>query len=439
MKTEAQPLPQTAQSSLFPILCIGLLFFIFGFVTWLNGALIPFLQMVIELSEIEALFIAFCFYIAYVVMALPMAKILEKTGYQKGMSLGLVIIAVGCLMFVPAALNREFAIFLLAQFVVGSGLTILQTASNPFIVQLGSQDSAAARIAFMGLLNKAAGVIAPIVFTALVLGEFAHVSQVSLAQMDEVSKAQQIDQMSIQLIQPYVGMAIALVAIAFVFARVGLPEIEFESESKQSDDDASSVLRFPHLVLGAITLFFYVGVEVVAGDTIGLYGSSLGVANATSLTSFTMGAMVVGYILGLLCIPRFVSQSQALLISAVLGIVFSLAIVFGSNDSTVLSQIIWAWSGLPEVPDTITLIALLGLANAMVWPAIWPLALEGLGKWTPQGSAILIMGIAGGAVFPLFYGLLSESIGSQDAYLMLVPCYGFIAYYALAGHKKRQW
>lgn len=439
MKTEAQPLPQTAQSSLFPILCIGLLFFIFGFVTWLNGALIPFLQMVIELSEIEALFIAFCFYIAYVVMALPMAKILEKTGYQKGMSLGLVIIAVGCLMFVPAALNREFAIFLLAQFVVGSGLTILQTASNPFIVQLGSQDSAAARIAFMGLLNKAAGVIAPIVFTALVLGEFAHVSQVSLAQMDEVSKAQQIDQMSIQLIQPYVGMAIALVAIAFVFARVGLPEIEFESENKQSDDDTSSVLRFPHLVLGAITLFFYVGVEVVAGDTIGLYGSSLGVANATSLTSFTMGAMVVGYILGLLCIPRFVSQSQALLISAVLGIVFSLAIVFGSNDSTVLSQIIWAWSGLPEVPDTITLIALLGLANAMVWPAIWPLALEGLGKWTPQGSAILIMGIAGGAVFPLFYGLLSESIGSQDAYLMLVPCYGFIAYYALAGHKKRQW
>jgi len=444
---------KTAPNSLFPILSIGLLFFIFGFVTWLNGALIPFLQMVCQLSEIEALFIAFCFYVAYVVMALPMAKILEHTGYQKGMSLGLVMIAVGSLLFVPAALTQTFGVFLLAQFVVGSGLTILQTASNPFIVRLGSQDSAAARIAFMGLLNKGAGVVAPIVFTALVLGDFAGVSQVSLAQMDDMARAQQIDEMAIKLIQPYVGMAIALVLLAVVFVKIPLPEIDFESSDTANNEqqETGSIWQFPHLILGAITLFFYVGVEVVAGDTIGLYGSALGVENATSLTSFTMAAMVLGYVLGLLLIPRYISQSRALLGSALLGIGFSVAIVFGSNDSMVLSQLLWGWLGLPAIPDTVTCIALLGLANAMVWPAIWPLALDGLGKWTPQGSAILIMGIAGGAVFPLLYGVLAQSLGagdahaagdvsgSQTAYLMLVPCYGFIAYYALLGHKKRSW
>ena len=209
-----QTLPRTGMQSLMPILTIGLLFFIFGFVTWLNGALIPFLQMVCELSEMEALFIAFCFYVAYVVMALPMAKILEVTGYKKGMSLGLAMIAIGCLLFVPAALSKTFAVFLIAQFVVGSGLTILQTASNPFIVHLGSQDSAAARIAFMGLLNKFAGVLAPLLFTALVLGNFSDVSQVSLAQLPEAERAAQLNEMSSQLIQPYIGMAIALGILA---------------------------------------------------------------------------------------------------------------------------------------------------------------------------------------------------------------------------------
>lgn len=440
MNTKVQSLTPAQQSSLFPILCIGLLFFIFGFVTWLNGALIPFLQMVCELSEIEALFIAFCFYVAYVVMALPMARILEHTGYQKGMSLGLLLIAAGCLLFVPAAMTKTFGIFLLAQFVVGTGLTILQTASNPFIVHLGSQDSAAARIAFMGLLNKGAGVLAPMVFTAVVLGDLAGVSQLSLSQMDEASRLEQIEQMSSQLIQPYIGMAIALVVLAVVFVKIRLPDIGFEqSEGDPVGADKASVLGFPHLVLGAVTLFFYVGVEVIAGDTIGLYGSAIGVDNATALTSFTMASMVLGYVIGLMCIPRYVSQSQALLASAVLGMVLSVAILMASDQASWLSAVLWGWSGLPVLPNTVTLIALLGLANAMVWPAIWPLALAGLGKWTPKGSAILIMGIAGGAILPLLYGLLSEGVGSQFAYALLLPCYAFIAYYAVAGHKKRQW
>ena len=434
-----QTLPRTGMQSLMPILTIGLLFFIFGFVTWLNGALIPFLQMVCELSEMEALFIAFCFYVAYVVMALPMAKILEVTGYKKGMSLGLAMIAIGCLLFVPAALSKTFAVFLIAQFVVGSGLTILQTASNPFIVHLGSQDSAAARIAFMGLLNKFAGVLAPLLFTALVLGNFSDVSQVSLAQLPEAERAAQLNEMSSQLIQPYIGMAIALGILALGLMRVNLPDIQFESDDSNDSTRASGVLQFPHLVLGAITLFCYVGVEVIAGDTIGLYGSSLGVANATSLTSFTMTAMVIGYFLGLFCIPRLISQSNAMLLSGVLGLVFTVGIMLGSDQSHSISSVLWGWTGIQTLPDTVALIALLGLANAMVWPTVWPLALADLGKFTPKGSAILIMGIAGGAILPLVYGGLSDTLDAQSAYAVMLPCYAFICYYALGGHKKRAW
>ena len=434
-----QTLPRTGMQSLMPILTIGLLFFIFGFVTWLNGALIPFLQMVCELSEMEALFIAFCFYVAYVVMALPMAKILEVTGYKKGMSLGLAMIAIGCLLFVPAALSKTFAVFLIAQFVVGSGLTILQTASNPFIVHLGSQDSAAARIAFMGLLNKFAGVLAPLLFTALVLGNFSDVSQVSLAQLPKAERAAQLNEMSSQLIQPYIGMAIALGILALGLMRVNLPNIQFENNDSNDSTQVSGVLQFPHLVLGAITLFCYVGVEVIAGDTIGLYGSSLGVANATSLTSFTMTAMVIGYFLGLFCIPRLISQSKAMLLSGVLGLVFTVGIMLGSDQSHSISSVLWGWTGIQTLPDTVALIALLGLANAMVWPTVWPLALADLGKFTPKGSAILIMGIAGGAILPLVYGGLSDTLDAQSAYAVMLPCYAFICYYALVGHKKRAW
>ena len=426
-----------------PILSIGLLFFIFGFITWLNGALIPFLQMVCELSEIQALLIAFCFYIAYVVMALPMAKILEKTGYQKGMSLGLGIIAFGCLLFVPAALSAMFPIFLLAQFVVGSGLTILQTASNPFIVRLGNEESAAARIAFMGLLNKAAGVLAPIVFTSLVLSGLPDVNQESLNAMPMDTRTALINDMSVSLIQPYVGMAIALGLLALVFMRLSLPSInDTSSNEPASSGDTTQdkkILQFPHLVLGAVSLFFYVGVEVIAGDTIGLYGSSIGVENATTLTSFTMVAMVIGYAIGLLCIPRFISQQTALLSSAVLGLMLTACVLLSSNADTGISQILWGWLGAPLLPNSVACIALLGLANALVWPAIWPLALNNLGKYTAQGSALLIMGIAGGEILPMVYGGVSEALGGQTAYIIMLPCYCFIAYYAMWRCKKQSW
>ncbi|MGJ8681411.1 glucose/galactose MFS transporter [Paraglaciecola sp.] len=430
--------PSNKPSALMPMLIIGMLFFIFGFVTWLNGALIPFLQIVCQLTESQALLVAFSFYIAYVVMALPMSWVLDKTGYKKAMSLGLGMIALGCLLFIPASYSQEFAIFLFAQFVMGTGLTILQTASNPYIVKVGPQETAAVRISIMGLLNKFAGFLAPMVFTALVLGEFAGVSAQSIAALTESEKALQISALADGLVMPYAYMTGALLLLAVLLNFSTLPDLVLEKPESESEESAS-LLAYPQLILGVFTLFLYVGVEVIAGDTIGLFGSQLGVENATSLTSYTMAFMVLGYLMGLVIIPKFVDQAQALSGSAILGLALSIWIVFSDPLSTHISSLLWGWMGIALLPDPVTLIAILGFANALVWPAIWPLALDGLYTLTARGSALLIMGISGGAILPMVYGLLSEHFDGQSAYWMMLPCYGFILFYALKGHKIRSW
>ena len=437
-KSVSSTTTENNSSSLGPMAIIGVLFFLFGFITWLNGALIPFLQIVCDLSEPEALFIAFAFYIAYVVMALPMSWVLDKTGYKNGMALGLVTIAFGCLLFIPAAFTQAFSVFLLAQFIVGTGLTILQTASNPYIVKIGPSETAAVRISIMGLLNKFAGFLAPIVFTALVLNDFSNVNTQFIETLSPADKQAKIEALSNALVMPYLYMTGVLLVLAALLKRSSLPELDLE-KLDSDEEEAKGLMSHPQLVLGVVTLFLYVGVEVIAGDTIGLFGSQLGVANATSLTSYTMAFMVVGYLIGLAVIPRFINQSQALAGSAMLGIVLSVLIIFADNQSTLISEILWGWTGAPTLPNSISLIAILGFANAMVWPAVWPLALEGLNKLTAKASALLIMGISGGAILPVVYGYIAESAGNQSAYWMMLPCYGFILFYALSGHKKRRW
>jgi glucose/galactose transporter len=418
-----------------PMVTLGVLFFIFGFVTWLNGALIPFLQIISDLSEFQALLIAFSFYIAYVVMALPMSWLLDKTGYQKGMVIGLALIAMGLLLFVPAAQTQWFGIFLTAQFVVGSGLTILQTASNPYITRLGPEQSAAARIAVMGILNKCAGVLAPLFFTWLVLADLPSISQRSLASLPALERAQQVEQMATALIAPYIGMALLLLLVAAVFAAIKLPPIEEQAATH----DAQSVWQFPQLVLGAVALFFYVGVEVIAGDTIGMYGAQLGLSHYSVLTSYVMVAMVLGYLLGLLLIPRWLSQVAALRWSAALGLLLTTLLLVSSATDHWVAELAWGWTSIPTTPNSVTFLALLGFANAMVWPTIWPLALAGLGSFTARGSAILIMGIAGGALLPLLYGWLAQQSSMQNAYALLLIGYAVIGSYAWRGYRLRHW
>jgi glucose/galactose transporter len=406
------------------MLFVGLLFFILGFVTWLNGSLIPFLKVVCKLTNFQALLVTFAFYIAYTVMALPSAAVLKRTGYKKGMTLGLGIMGIGALLFIPAAQSRHYELFLAGLFTLATGMTLMQTAINPYIVCLGPRESAAMRISIMGLFNKGAGIVVPLIFTSLMLKNIDTASEAVLAQ---------------RLVFPYACMAAALFVIMAFIHFSKLREIPPEADGADARVDATSVLQFPQLVLGAVALFGYVGVEVIAGDTIGLYGHELKVANFGVLTSYTMVCMVIGYLVGVVAIPRFMSQQRALVLSGLVGVLLTTGVTTGSTTDTALSQALLGWSGAPLVPDSVMFLALLGLANAMVWPAIWPLALQGLGRHTASGSAVLVMAIAGGALLPLLYGHLADIVTPRSAYWLLLPCYALILWYAASGHKIRRW
>ena len=417
------------RTSVLPMIIIGILFFIFGFVTWLNGSLIPFLKVICNLTEFQALFVTFAFYISYTVMALPMATVLESTGYKKGMAIGLGVMVIGSLLFIPAALSANFIVFLLALFALGTGLTILQTASNPYVVLIGPIESAAMRISIMGLINKGAGVLVPILFTALIVSDIGSISG-DLGNED-------IEELASRLIVPYIVMALVLTGLIALVLFSSLPELEFE---KEDEYDHVSIFQFPRVILGSVALFFYVGIEVIAGDTIGLYAQGLEVANATALTSYTMVFMVFGYLVGVVGIPKYLSQEKALIGSALVGILFLLGVAFSSSTSHGISEVLWGWSGVATLPDTVTFVALLGFANALVWPTIWPLALEGLGKYTAKGSALLIMAIAGGAILPLVFGKVAQESGDmQLSYLVGIICYFFIFMYAIKWHKMSSW
>lgn len=434
--------PTAGQGVLLPMLFIGLMFFILGFATWLNGSLIPFLKIACALNNFQALWVAFAFYIAYTVMALPSAAILARIGYKNGMTAGLGVMALGALCFIPAAKSGLYPVFLLALFTLASGMTLMQTAINPYIVCIGPRESAAMRISIMGLFNKGAGIVVPLVFTALMLSGMERFSEPALAALDATGREALRAELAQRLVFPYAVMAAGLLAFMALihFSSLREPELETADALAASGEVTRwGVFQHPQVVLGALALFGYVGVEVIAGDTIALYGQQLGVAHYGVLTSYTMGFMVLGYLLGVALIPRFMSQRTALLFSAVTGIAFVLGIALSLPTSSGLSQAVLGWAGVPAVPDTVFFLALLGLSNALVWPAIWPLALEGLGKYTAAGSALLIMGISGGALIPMLYGHLADAWTPQRGYWVMLPWYGLILLYALFGSRLRRW
>lgn len=406
-----------------PLVIIGALFFIFGFITWLNGTLIPFLKIACDLTYSQALLVTFAFYIAYVFLAIPSSLILRKTGFKNGMALGLVVMAAGALVFVPAAQARSFGLFLAGLFVQGAGLALLQTASNPYATVLGPLESAARRISLMGICNKVAGVLSPFVIGAVVLkGASALESQLART-ASPAAKAVLLQQLADRVIFPYLVMAGALVVLAVLVRLSGLPEIAAQETAPTPAAGAPAaaekgLFQYPHLVLGVLALFCCVGVEVIAGDTIIQYGRAQGIGLdvARNFTSLTLAAMLVGYFVGVWAIPRRVSQQRALAICAVVGALFTVGILLTHGFASVL------------------LVALLGLANSLMWPAIFPLSIRGLGGYTEHGSALLIMGIGGGAVLPYVYGKLGEGLGLQQAYALLIPCYLYILFFALKGH-----
>ncbi|MEO5559277.1 MAG: sugar MFS transporter [Dokdonella sp.] len=405
-----------------PMLIIGLLFFIFGFVTWMNGPLIQFVELAFELNTVNAFLVLMVFYLSYFFLALPAAAFLRRTGMKKGMAIGLLTMAAGALVFGEFAVRRWYPGALGGLFVIGAGLALLQTAANPYISILGPIESAAQRIAFMGICNKIAGILAPLLLGVLVMHDMGDLkTQVQAA--NPQTRAVLLDAFAARIHAPYLVMAILLGVLGIWIARSPLPDVHSADANSAGNDarqDRGGIFAFPHLWLGALCLFVYVGVEVMAGDAIGTYGRGFGLPpdETKFFTSFTLSAMLVGYVVGLLTIPRFLSQSRYLALSAALGV----ALAIGAF--------------LTKGYVSVGFVAALGFANAMMWPAIFPLAIAGLGRLTETGSALLIMGIAGGAIVPQGFALLREHHDFQLAFVsLIVPCYLYILFYALKGHR----
>lgn len=403
------------------IFIIGSLFFIFGFVTWLNSALIPYLKLACQLTNFQAYLVTTAFYSPYLLMAFPSAWVLKMAGFKNGMAIGLAVMAVGALIFIPAAMTRTYGLFLLGLFMQGTGLAILQTASNPYIVILGPAESAAKRISIMGICNKIAGAIAPVILGAIALKD-ADSLKVRLVSMAPAQKILELDQLASKVILPYIIMVVVLLVLGIGVYFSGLPEIDTDGKDETATSEQTtktSIFQFPHLLLGVLALFLYVGAEVLAGDSIISYGASKGISLSVAkfFTGCTLSGMTLGYIVGIICIPKYFTQQFALKLCAILGLIFS---VFAVVTNGYVS---------------ISFIALLGLANSLMWPALWPLAIGGLGKFTKLGASFMIMAISGAAIIPPIYGKLGDQMGLQQAYFILIPIYLFILYYSVKGYK----
>jgi len=424
-----QATARAERTPLAPTIIIGTLFFIFGFVTWLNGPLITFVKLAFDLdTDAKAFLVTTAFYLSYFFLALPSAWILERTGMKKGMALGLLVMAIGAFAFGTFATMRDYPGALAGLFVIGSGLSLLQCASNPYISILGPIESAAQRISLMGICNKTAGIISPLVIGSTVLSGVDVIERQVRSAGDTQTREALLNEFAAKVHAPYMVMAGILVLLALWILRSPLPEISTSQANMQvrtqdSPRERTSIFQFPHLWLGVLCLFLYVGVEVIAGDAIGTYGRSFGlpVGQTKYFTTLTMIAMLCGYLAGMFAIPRLISQAQGLTISAVLGVLFTVAA--------------WLSGGYISVG----FVAALGLANALMWPVIWPLAITGLGRFTEKGSALLVMGIAGGAIIPRLFATLKEQFPFQTVFLLIMaPCYLYILYYSLRGHRIGQ-
>lgn len=418
------------RSTIISIGIIGTMFFTFGFISWVNAILIPYFKIACELTNLESYLVAFAFYISYLLMSMPSSYLLKRVGYKRGITIGFWIMAAGALCFVPAAYGRTYGLFLVGLFTLGSGLAVLQTVANLYITLIGEQERAAQRISIMGICNKGAGILAPLVFSWAILRPSDKVLFKEIPLMDEVLRAATLDALIMRVALPYFVVAIVLFAIGLFVNYSPLPEIAQKDE--KTDTARSSVLQFPNLVLGAIGIFLHVGTQVITVDTIINYADSMGISllEAKSLPSYVLTATIVGYLFGILLIPRVVSQKRMLQIASLTGLILALLVC------TVQHPVHWL---ALHMDISIWFLCLIGVPNALIWAGIWPLALAGLGSHAKQGAALLIMGLCGNAIMPMIYGAIADHSSVRTAYWVLVPCFMYIVFYAFKGYQFKYW
>jgi len=403
----------------FNIFVVGSMFFVLGFVTWLNAILMPFLKSACELTNFQSSFVPFAFYISYFFTAIPSSLILRKTGFNKGMQIALIIMSLGAVIFIPAAITRFYLLFLIGLFILGIGLSLLQTAVNPYTTILGPIESAARRISIMGICNKFAGMIG-IFILSKILFTGSDELMLSLSSIINTSEKEIILQtLSNKVIMPYIIMALILLALVIFIKKAKLPEIDEEKVDNSTIETRKSIFAYKYLWLGVFAIFFYVGAEVIAIDYLQCYGTFLGfkIEIASKLSIYALLALVAGYLLGIILIPKYISQRKVLIFQVLLSIVFVTVALLANGWLSAIS------------------IILLSFTHAIMWPAIWPLSIRGLGKYTKLGSAFLVMAIAGGAIIPLAYGKLSDVFNPQIAYSLLFISYLYILFFATKGYK----
>lgn len=417
------------------ILIIAGIFFIIGFVSWVNSILIPYFKIAFSLSNFQAYFVTFAFYISYLVMSVPSSYLLKRVGFKKGIMFGFWLMAAGAFLFVPAAMTAIYGIFLLGLFALGTGLAILQTAANPFITILRPKERAGQRISIMGICNKGAGILAPILFASVILKASDTQLFRLLPGMGQAEKDAALNELLRRVILPYGCVGLLLFAIGLMVRYSPLPEIDTELETPAiaaANSGKKNIFQFPHLILAAIAIFLHVGAQVIAIDTVINYAISMhmNLLEAKIFPSYTLACTICGYILGILLIPKWLSQLQALRFCTILGLLFTILIIFADGQAVL-------WGHHTNI--SIWFVVLLGLANSLIWAGIWPLALEGLGRFTKIGSSVLIMGLCGNAILPLFYGYFADRYNLRSAYWVLFPCYLYLVFFAFYGYKIKTW
>ena len=389
-----------------PMIIIGSMFAVLGFALGINAFFVPFVKEAFNISITMSYLVMTATFLAFVVFGVPSGAIIKKFGYKRGMIMAFIIMAFGFYLIAPAAKIASFPLLLLALFVSGMGQTLLTGAVNTYVTILGPPESAASRISLMGICSKTFYAVA-----SLMLAVFMDLANVQIA----------------DTILPFYIISGALVVMGFLYYFAPLPEIKAagEDESDNNSEVSSyansktSIFQFPHLLLGVFAIFFDIGLEYLALGSINDYAAILNLPSPENYVWFASAGMVIGYIAGVIFIPKSISQGTALLVSTILGVIVTILIViFPAGVS-------------------IYLVAVLGLANALMWPAIWPMAIADLGKFTKMGSSLLVTGIIGGAFLPLLFGYIADKTSHQLAYLVCLPSYLYIMYFALSGSKIR--
>ena len=407
---------------------IGCLFFVFGLVSWVNSILIPYFKIACDLqSGVQTYLVTFAFYIAYLVMTVPASFLLKKVGYKRGAMIGLFIMSLGTFLFYPAAMTRTYAMFLAALFVIGTSLAILQSVANPFVTIIGPHESAAKRISVMGICNKFAGIIAPLLFAAVVIRpeDKEIMAAVESGLLSGGAKEAALDEMIKGVIPPYLVLTVFLFIFAIVFFKSPIKDINPDNDNKsvEGTQDRKSVWAYPYLVLGVVALFCHLGSQQISIATIIEYAQSMGLDldAAKVFPSYTLACILGGYLLGVITIPKYISQQKALVVCTITGLVLSALVL------------------LLPMKASIWCVVLLGVPNSLIYAGIWPLAIRGLGKWTTLGSSLLVMALCGNAILSLLYGLMTDYMSLQASYWLLIPCFAYMIYYAIWGYKVEHW